>query len=416
MMRDYYQLSGRNVIHTFDTKSSLLNSENGEKLWDIRYAFYHINSKNNVGVGYKISSMDGSLSQTLEGINMDNGQQIWKRQIGNQYGWNNIFYINDTTLLVSAAGLHTLNIKNGTGWDAETVTGNKDYSGTVAKNVLSVAAGLLTGTFAISTGSNLTRDLCSNILTDKKSYYFASQQKIENIDTLGKVVWSTSLPVNMGSKSTIFLKGNKVYMLNKGYGIRGIDNPVPYGKPFFACFDKNTGKDIFNVVLSEEKKSAITSNILRDSSLFVTISNKIIEISIESGKIIREKSLKSDKVTGNINFIGDQVYIRKPDSSFVSLNKHDPDKLYLYNNSRDELLTVNQNLDITKYTAISDIWILNSNTSYRCISKKGKTLLLNSNNKQIAEFEITNKFQIVGNQLFDFKDNLLSKCDLSKFK
>lgn len=51
----------------------------------------------------------------LEGIDLNNGQVLWKRELNGEYGWNDVFYTNDSTLVVAAAGLHSLDTKTGKG-------------------------------------------------------------------------------------------------------------------------------------------------------------------------------------------------------------------------------------------------------------------------------------------------------------
>jgi hypothetical protein len=71
----------------------------------------------------------------LEGINLKTGEVLGKRELSREYAWNNVS-LNDTTLLAVAAGLHTIHLKNGSGWDYSAVTGDKDYSVTNTANAL----------------------------------------------------------------------------------------------------------------------------------------------------------------------------------------------------------------------------------------------------------------------------------------
>jgi len=44
---------------------------------------------------------------------LKNGNVIWQRDLNREYGWNDVFYTNDSTMIVVAAGLHAINIKTG---------------------------------------------------------------------------------------------------------------------------------------------------------------------------------------------------------------------------------------------------------------------------------------------------------------
>ena len=48
-----------------------------------------------------------------------------KKILNGGCGWNDILYLNDSIVLIVAAGLHAINIKNGTGWDYIAITGKK---------------------------------------------------------------------------------------------------------------------------------------------------------------------------------------------------------------------------------------------------------------------------------------------------
>src|SRR5690606_1196566 len=107
-------------------------------------------------IGSKIQASK-SKENMLEGIDLITGKPIWQREISREYSWNDVFYLNDSILLIAAAGLHTLNIFDGTGWDYNTITGKKDYTASAIGTGLGIVAGLLTGTYAVSTGHNLVR-------------------------------------------------------------------------------------------------------------------------------------------------------------------------------------------------------------------------------------------------------------------
>ena len=111
----YYQASSlqqfsNTMIYNVNTKSKCLDVNTGNELWEVKNNIYYVDPINNIGIGYGFKNLTG-YSNELEGIDLKNGNVIWKRELNREYGWNDVFYTNDSTLIVIAAGLHALNIK-----------------------------------------------------------------------------------------------------------------------------------------------------------------------------------------------------------------------------------------------------------------------------------------------------------------
>ena len=131
------------------------------------------------------------VNLVLEGVNLISGNSIWEKELNREYGWNKTIQLNDSTILIAASGLHTVNIKNGSGWDFNLVTGQKDYKETIAKNVAGITIGILTGTYITSSGPNVVREIISNIIIDSSEIYIASKESISKINKVnGKIIWS----------------------------------------------------------------------------------------------------------------------------------------------------------------------------------------------------------------------------------
>ena len=195
------QQFSKTMIYTVANKSYCLDINTGNELWEVKNNIYFVDPIDNIGIGYKFKSSTG-YSNELEGIDLKNGNVVWKRDLNREYGWNDVFYTNDSTMIVVAAGLHAINIKTGKGWDYNTITGKKDYTGTAAANAVGVAAGLLTGTFVMSTGHNLVRDLVSNTIIDSSNIYFASKEQLVKIDKQsGEILWKFPFSNEIGRAS-----------------------------------------------------------------------------------------------------------------------------------------------------------------------------------------------------------------------
>ncbi|NEN25246.1 PQQ-like beta-propeller repeat protein [Cryomorpha ignava] len=314
------------TLHTTGGKSYCLDNLTGQKLWEVKNSLIFADPVDKIGIGYKIQASRGKENM-LEGIDLTNGQPIWQREISREYSWNDAFYLNDSTLLIAASGLHTLNIFDGAGWDFNTITGKKDYTASAVGTGLGIAAGLLTGMYSVSTGHNLVRDVVSNVLVDSLHIYFASKEHLVKLNREGEVLWQKSLPNDLTSKSLIFKFDDNLVMVNRGYAYMG-NRQLDFGTPFIASFDLNSGDQKYMVTVSNEKKEIIKAIDLTDEELLFVFNDHVSKYSVITGQLIKDQQFNIGEY-GELNyFIGEQVFVKR-DSLLISLPTMDSTKHYL---------------------------------------------------------------------------------------
>lgn len=408
---DNYEQFGSTIVKTSGGKSYLLNSYNGEPLWEIKNALYHINSVYKIGIGYKVKTMSG-ITNTLEGINLSDGKEVWKREVSRDYSWNNLFYLNDSTLMAVASGLHTINIKDGTGWDYDAKTGKKDYKEAAVVNALGVVAGILTGTFVTSTGANLVRDVVSNVIADSTNFYIASKEKIAKIDKKkGRVIWSSTLPEKETSKSTIFTKDGKIYMVNKGFAYMGY-RKLDFGTPFFAAFDQNTGKELFLNLMIDDKKGVVEDFKLDNNFIYFLFKNRIDKYNLETGLKVKTKEFNMKELGELSGILGNQVFLPQPDSTYKSYNLLDTNRINFVT-VKNKIITFDKDLTFLEQKEMDNIWIYYLKSSdYKFIANASKTIILDENNKIVAALSATNKSTLIGSKLYDFTEKSFLVIDL----
>ncbi|MBN2777948.1 MAG: PQQ-binding-like beta-propeller repeat protein [Bacteroidales bacterium] len=393
-------------------KSNCLDTRTGNEIWEVKNNIYYVDPVGNIGVGYRFKNSAG-YSNELEGIDLKSGNVIWKRGLNREYGWNDILYINDSTMIVVAAGLHSINIKNGQGWDYNTITGKKDYTGTAAANAVGVAAGLLTGTFVMSTGHNLVRDLVSNSLVDSSYIYFASKEQLSKIDKqTGKIAWKYSFPNDLASKSSIFMNDSVVFMVNKGYAFMGY-RQLDFGKPFIAAFDRETGKQKYLTLINVKKDPILGFQILQEE-VYLVFKNRIAKYSIQTGNQILEKEFPENNFGDLKYFVGNQVYTTNENDDLVSLPQSDTSKVFVFTNQR-KTLSVDNQLNVTDTIDYEDLGIYYLRTAdLKFISQNKQTLIINNDGKRIAEIEATTNAFLIGETLYDKRDNNFVAVDLKE--
>lgn len=408
----YLQQFSRTMIYTVANKSYCLDINSGEELWEVKNNIYFVDPMDNIGIGYKYKSSTG-YSNELEGIDLKNGRVIWKRDLNREYGWNDVFYTNDSTLIVVAAGLHAININNGKGWDYNTITGKKDYTGTVAANVVGIAAGILTGTFMMSAGHNLVSDVVSNTLTDSSFIYFASKEQLIKLDEQsGEIVWKYSFPNDLASKSSIYMNDSVVFMVNKGMAFMGY-RQLDFGKPFFAAFDRKTGKLLY-LSLINAKDEPVLSALIHNKELFLVFRNRLMKYSMKTGNVIAEKEFPNDSFGELKFFVGNQAYITNQNGELMSLLQTDSTKVFVIT-SQDKTLSIDSDLNVTKTIEYDELSIYYLQTKdLKFIANDKKTLIVNDAGKRIAEIEATSNAYLVGSTLYETQDNRLIAIDMSE--
>jgi hypothetical protein len=316
-------------------------------------------------------------------------------------------------LLVVAAGLHSININNGEGWDYNTITGKKDYTGTVAANAVGIAAGLFTGTFVMSTGHNLVRDLVSNSLVDSSYIYLASKEQLSKIDKqTGNVEWKYPFPNDLPSKSSIFMNDSVVFMVNKGYAFMGY-RQLDFGKPFLAAFDRETGEQKYLTLINAKKDPVLEFIVLHDE-VYLVFKNRIAKYSIETGSQINEKEFPEESYGDLKYFVGDQVFVTNGNEDLISLPQSDTSKVFVFT-SQGKTLAVDKQLNITDTLEYEDLSIYYLHTAnYKFIANENHSLIVDDNGKRIAEIEATSKAFLIGKTLYDKRDKSFIAVDLGE--
>lgn len=400
------------IIYTIGNKSYCLDVYTGNELWEVKNNIYFVDPEYSIGVGYRFKNSHG-YSNILEGINLKNGNILWKRNLNREYGWNNVFYTNDSTMVVVAAGLHTIDIRTGNGWDYNTVTGKKDYKGTVAANALGAVSGLLTGTFLMSTGHNLVRDLVSNALVDSSNIYFASKEQLVKLDKQsGEALWKFPFSINLASKSSIFIKDSIIYMVNKGMAFMGY-RQLDFGKPFFAAFNKQTGQKIFLSIINN-KDGPILNFQVHKNEIYLVFKNRIVKYSIKTGAKIIEKEFPKHNFGELKYFVGNQVFITLKNGSLLNLRQSDSSKVFVYTN-KDKILSLDQNLNIARRFDRSAFSICYQYTrGLKFIAKGENTYIIDGKGKTIAKIGVTSNAFLIDNTLYDTQGKSFITIDLTK--
>lgn len=387
-----------------------LNNKTGTQEWELINLMCFVEPTVEKGMGYKTNSVKG-ITNKLEGINLTNGDKTWQREINREFGWNEMIRLNDSNIIVAAAGLHAINIHNGTGWDYNAITGEKDYTYVALGAASVVVSGIVGGMFFVPSGPDITRDMVSNILIDSGHFYFASKEQIAKINPIGKVVWSASFPENFGSNSFIFKRDQTIYMLNKGLAYLQ-NKQVDYGSPFIAAFDAQTGKELFLRGMNDNIDHVLGTKIDKDYAM-VLFHNKTAKYSLIDGSLVQEKILDFKKSETIDCFIDSQVCI-KENSFFKFLTQSDTVNHYVKTKS-GKILMFNSQLEIIQEIdpARQYKYYLDYN-GCKFLAKDNMTIVIDRDNKVKADMAIGSKVQQLGTKLYFTEKNSLLELDLNE--
>ena len=404
--------SGKTMFYRVDYKNSYLDAATGNSLWEIKNDLYFVDRINNVAIGYKYRPLKGFTNE-LEGIELMNGSTIWKRELNREYGWNNVFFVNDSTLIVVASGLHAINTNTGKGWDYDMITGENDYTRAGIANAIGIAAGFLTGTFFITTGHDIISGLVSNTLVDSTFIYFASKEQLVKINKQsGEPAWKYPLPKDLTSKSDLLMNDSTIYIINKGAADMGY-RQINVGKPFIAAFDRETGKQKYFSIINVKNNPILNFQIL-DNEIYLVFKNKISKYDKKTGHHIAEQIYMKENVGELQSIVGEKAYITNQEGNLVSLIQNDSTKVYV-STTQNMIISVNNQLYITDLIELDDISICYlDKKDYKFIAKGGKTLIINPKGEKTAEIEVTSSAFMIEDTIYDTQYKRLKTIDLSE--
>ncbi len=415
--KTYYQLNSllqfNNImIYSAGNIHQYLDVHTGQSLWEVSNSFYHVIPSDSIGLGYNFRNSIG-YSTELEGVNLNNGSKLWNRSIHREFGWNDVFYLNDSTIVVVAGGLHSINLKTGKGWDYYGITGKNDYRGTAVANAAGLALGLMSGTFMMTTAHNVVLDLVSNTVVDSSHIYFASHERIVKIDKqTGQIIWIFPFKNDLAGKSSIFIIDDVVFMVNKGMALSG-NQLINFGKPFFAAFDSKTGKKIFFSVLNT-KNDPILNFTIHKKEVLLVFKNRIQKYSTETGEVILEQEFPKDTFAELRYFVGSRAYITAENVELSNQYEADTTHFFVIT-SQGKILVLDPNLNVTKTLDPEDFsFYYHQTADYKLIAKEKNTLVVNSEGKKIAEIEGTSKAFVIDKTLYYVRDNKFVGIELEK--
>ncbi|HHU25489.1 MAG TPA: PQQ-binding-like beta-propeller repeat protein [Bacteroidales bacterium] len=447
------KLMGDYCFYAEKKRNHRLHPETGEVMWKNRNEFYFIDPVLQIGVGYPLQS----LSNRLTAVDLSTGKELWKKNVNRQSGWDDAYMLNDNTLLISVDGLQAINLTSGHGWRYKASTFHKEIGKMIGFNAINIVFALLFDIYFWQNEPDTYSDMVSNMLIDPhENILLASKNRITKVNHSGEIQWSTPLPEKKTSKSSIFLVGSRVFMINRGHALynRGF---VTKGTPYFASFDLQSGKQLFLETITQNNEFVHTFQAVNDW-LFVAFEGRIAAFSLSDGSKITEKTMvlhegelldqfvqagiyrtstdnkiggknESENIKGSgINYgnkkesgKGNRIGNSKANGSekeivFKELSSDYPNHNFIMT-SKGRLFVLTDNLDIVRIYEKSDLYHeVAGNGRFTLVSNNGVDLtLLDNSSAPVAAIKASDELFINGDKLYFFDKDSFWEVDLAQF-
>lgn len=406
----YYK--GNHVIRQGISNASVLNSENGKENWIRQILLFHINDKNQLGLGYNYSLLyPNPTSNKLLGINMLTGKTIWKREIERKYGWNSVKSLNDSILLIASGGLHTVNLHNGKGWSYNTPTGipREDDLAAVGTAIVAMSA-LFSGYILVPLGEDIIGGIESNALVDSTGIYHASAEKISRLNFDGETVWSRQLDKAKCSQSQIIHTNKYIYLYNKG-ALYDRNKLRIFGTPFLAVFNEHDGSTVYYDYFKD--KNLILNHLrINNDTTSLLFNNKFMQISLKNKSILLEKQFDSDINGQPLLFVNDKIFNLNNGKFDLTAPTNSG---YLVRTDSNKLFWLDNSFEIERELNPDDYYILHSTLPNHLLFHKNRHMCITDQNRNlIAEFESDDNAKYNNGILYSTRGNIMKVINLNE--
>lgn len=395
-------------------ETSFLDPATGEEVWTKKFIARRTCSEKGLMLAY-VNSDRKKVRNMLKGVDLATGELLWETYLKYRPHWDEMIFLNDTTLLIASEGLNTVNINDGTGWKYEAKTYTKNYKRAIATTALGIATAAFFGVGVVDTRPTETTGLRSNILIKDSVIYTAGHEKISGIDLRGRVLWETGLPGD-GSRSYLRLRNDSLLMLNLGFGHRN-GKKSDVGRPFVACFNKDNGNMVFHYPLAKEG-FPVRDLITAYDGIYLMVDDGICHLKPDhSGYSFKAWDVEvHDKLSGFIQY----ALVYDPTShSFREIDSSKEGSRVVYDEKR-ALFETNGNFEIIRALDPSEVYTTYGNWGeYKLISNPGSPLcLFDGEGKMVAVIDLDHRsVEICKDKLFVIAaDYCLYTIDLNQLK
>ncbi|MBE7442288.1 MAG: PQQ-like beta-propeller repeat protein [Flavobacteriales bacterium] len=283
------------------TKAYRINPNTGKDIWVKNQRIVIPNKKLDYGLTFNKSETSDGIH--LAGVNLEDGNEIWYKEIPNAVITNDIYH-QENDIILNISGLLKLNIKDGYKWHFE------------AENSLN--------SFSFSKIQNRYYGFYSNLEADSNHYYQAFLRFLVCLDKNGNTIWKSEIPEKNVTGYHLFSSNSSLYLIGLGRSNSHslfVNDNIKINSPFIAEYDKTTGQNIFLIdTIPISKKEYIIDFIKVDSLIYLRTKNNLIQFNINS-KTFKVKAQYNKRLFYKVKgFLPNNTFIEF-DSNLVSSSK-----------------------------------------------------------------------------------------------
>ncbi len=271
----------------------------GEKLWETKSPFSFFDTWNDIVIFFGYSYFFGISNYTIAGNDLKTGNQLWDYKFKTQ---NPILFCNpmnnpdSTRVYFMADSLNSVDLMSG-------ITRSHPFKSRVIPNrglsIIWVGEPdtirdpnlFIENKRSIADPKHMT-GLFSNSVVRGDTLFIADAEKLYAFNKDLQPYWTTPLPTQMGSKSTIRLDGDRLLLFNYGIGFYN-ENVIRQGKPFALSFSIKDGKTLHSTI--PEADDYMISGMYTDSGKLYWLTRKNLYYSDEGEKELHTIDWKSMK-------------------------------------------------------------------------------------------------------------------------
>ncbi|MBL7930393.1 MAG: hypothetical protein JNL60_00740 [Bacteroidia bacterium] len=398
------RLSGPSLLISNDVKSVKYNKLHGydEMRYDSKI-IYTI-PKYNKGLMYS-RDIPGELICT----NLSLGTPSWSCSIPSSENWVDTKMLNDSVLIVAAAGIHAVDVKRGLMWShplSTAIKTNRSFVYSLAKYNSIQQISQVTKT---TDEENQVTQIASNILIKDNAIFFASKEKMIAVSSDGKLRWQLDLKNYPVSKMFITKTDSTLILVNFGLATHS-NNFVTWGKPFIITIEPNSGRIIDQYDLTNIENLA--DFVHTRTSLIFAGKDGIQEVT--PGKT----QLKTVMTLGNkygefVEFInGDEYYVLK-EGYFVPLNFINDNPIYFRTDNNKIYGLLGEELSYEYH--FTELYKLDRKYKNKTIlTNPQKTLITNSIFELLYTINLPDKSVILNDKMYFMSENKIHVIDLNQ--
>lgn len=399
------------LVMSSDVNSSRVNKKTGLEQLQYPGKLAYIDEKNKIGLTYDAAK--GIEKKILKGVSIEDASAKFTTTVPCEFDWNEAIKINDSMVVISSSGLYGINLKSGATWSVTDVTGERNKQKLIQSIMNPNAFRVRQNSFLESENEDVITQMCSNILVEGSTLYFASKNNLYSINSLdGKVNWKIDISKFSTSKSALFMQNGKLYMLNLGVA-NFKDRQIVYGSPYLLQADPTSGTVNFNNPLPMFAYPVDFQ--IGSTDLVMAGKNNLYFINLSDGKFFNEIDVNELRYGNFQEFVnGDDYYVEK-EGYFVPLNFINDNVIY-FHSTHGKVYGVEGGRIQYEYHE-SELYRYDKGFgSYKLIKQKFKTYIVSGNFELVSVLDVEDPAVVVGNSLYYFAGRKLFVLKPESFK